>query len=412
MIEIDIAKLNPSKVNDLTEMAQTGYKLYSTNLIDLYNGLHPASLSKIAHILFSCVLTNKIYKKPDAKGYSDDESKRIFTSILVQPKDLAKRINPVKYLDVENDIENDISNILKRLDELEEQNIFYMWRLKSPSTYIFVMERDASSWKYYNPNGYIYPKSLKKIVRLAKSMIETMMHLDKQRNRKTTRIEVENSYGEFINKLICKMNPVVCEKLTKWNEGINIFSYTSCLLGELRQMADFEGCTYDKMFANRLPEHIRNKIIKLNKEVVVNIDALTLENDLVPSNGNLVKAKSTRSRSPKTANIEPLKAELHEVKRCDPFKNPTELTKYYRSLLRVYNSETRFYDFSSEVILAGDVLDTLIKNGRNNNIKFLNAWIRFYSINGLKGNNIFKEEKTSIRAIGQTFDSYNMSYIG
>ena len=417
-VKVNTLKLEPSKINELTELSQTGYKLYSTNLVDLYNGLHPASLSKLAHIIFNCILYNKMYKKPDAKGYSEDESRRIFTSTLFQPSDLAKRIHPVKYSDGNTDIENDISNILKKLDELEELNIFYMWRFRSPYSYIFVMERDVSSWKYYNPSGYIYPKSLRKIVRLAKSMINTMESLEKQRDRNSTRIEIENSFGEFINKLIGKMNPEISSKLTVWTGNSNIFSYTTSLFGELKNFKDFEGCIYSDLFVSRLPEHIRKKIVRTNKEAVM--DRMLLESELVPADDNLVRAKKSRQskkeikikevEQEKTSN--PIKAEIYEVKQSEPFKNPTELTKFYRSFLKTYNCNAKFYMFSDEVILAAEVLDIMSKGGKSDNIKFLKAWVRFYFINTLKGNNIFKEEQTSIRAFGKTFDSYNKNYIG
>ena len=62
--------------------------------------------------------------------------------------------------------------------------------------------------------------------------------------------------------------------------------------------------------------------------------------------------------------------------------------------------------------MAGEVLDTMMKNGKSDNIKFLKAWIRYYYINGLKGNNIYKEDMTSIKAFLKTFETYNKSYIG
>lgn len=413
------SKINPSSINELTEI-ESGYKLLNINLADCYNGLHPSGLSKLSNVIFNCILFNKIYKKPESKGYNEEEAKRIFTSILVQPQDLAKRLNPVKYSNGEKDIDTDISNILKSLSELEEMNIFYIWKFRQPYTFMFIMERDITSWRYYNKEGYVFPKGLKKILKLSKSMIDTMIVLESQRGRIPDRQVIEEAYGEFINKMIDKMNPEVSKNLTRWTKGVNIFSYISNVTGELKKMNDHEGCIYDNSFIHRLPEHIQKKVIKSNKEAIMYTEALELE--VIPQDGNLVKTrkekkpkvvKTTKSINELTGQLNDItpEAKQFEFESCDPFKNPTEFTKYYRSFLRLYNRETRFYSFTEEVLLSADVLDKLALNNRSN-LKFLKSWLRFYVVESLKGNNPLKEEKTSIGSFKKTFDSYNLNYIG
>ena len=407
--------IDPTKINELTEV-ETGYKLFNLNLVDLYNGLHPAQLSKLAHVLFSCLMYNKMHKKPDAKGYSEDEAKRIFTSISAQPTDLAKRIHPVKYADGSNAVDTDISNILKRLDELDALNVFYIWRFKQPYTFMFVMERDVSSWKYYNPNGCLYPKSLRKVLRLAKSMIDTMENLEGYRGRDVIRLEIEKSFGEFINRLIEKMHKAVASSLPKWDETKNIFSYASDLMSELKKLDDHAGCEYDELFTSRLPEPIKNRVLKLNKGANMNAEQLTAE--LVPANGNIVKhkiEKDTLKTKRKTSIPEDgaiFMPEQFEFKELTPFKNPTQLTKFYRAFLKMYNNETTFYSFASEVIWAAELLDKMMSNGKNENLDYLKAWIRFYLLNYLKGNAVLNCDKTSIKEFGKTFDAYNKVYIG
>lgn len=417
-ITVDLNKLSPSKINDLTEI-EMGYKLMSTNLTDFYSGLHPALLSKLAASLFSAILSNKRYKRPESSGYNEDEAKRIFSNILLQPSDIAKRLYPVKYATGENDVENDISNILKKIDELESLNVFYVWKFKSPYTYIFVMERDVASWQYYNPKGVLYPKGLKKILRLSKIMIETMEALEKQRDRIVDRKDIEKSFGEFINKLITKMGQKTQDKIPKYGENQNIFSYTSNALGILKKMEDHEGYEYDSMFINRLPEHIRKKIVKYNKEIIVNTEeTMQLEKELVPTNTNLIKLRGIAPKKTRQITISSDKEgktydpERVDVQALDPFKNPYNMTKYYRAFLRLYNKDAHFYEFATEVSIAEEILDTMLKNGKQNDIKFLKAWIRFYITNSLKGNNILKDEKTSLKEFGKSFAGYAKIHIG
>ena len=417
-IIVDLNKLSPSKINDLTEI-EMGYKLMSTNLTDFYNGLHPPLLSKLAASLFSAILSNKMYKKTDAHGYNEDEARRIFSTIMLQPSDIAKRLNPVKYATGENGVENDISNLLKRVDELEEMNIFYVWKFRSPYTYVFVMERDVASWKYYNPKGVLYPKGIKKILRLSKVMIETMESLERQRERHSERKDIEKSFGEFINKLIGKMNPEVAAKIVKYTEDKNIFSFISDALGTIKKMGDHEGYEYDDLFINRLPEHIRKKIVKTNKEMIVNIEEMMeLEKDLVPNNSNLIKLRGIAPKRTKATGIISEKSqktfdpERVDTQVLDPFKNPHDMTKFYRSFLRLYNKDAKFYDFSFEVSVAEEILDILIKNGKSNDIKFLKAWIRFYVTTNLKGNGILRQDKTTLKEFVKTFGAYSKIHLG
>lgn len=421
VLNIDSSKIDPSKINGLTEV-ENAWKLFNMNLVDFYSGLSPAGLAKLSYILFSCILYNKMYKKADAKDYNEHEAKRIYTSILVQPKDLAKRINPAKYADGEKDIETDISNILKNISTLEDMNIFYVWKYKLPYTFIFVMERDVTSWKYYNPKGVIYPKSLKKIIRLAKGMIDSMESLEKQRKRIPDRSDIEYSFGEFINKLIDKMSPEISGKLPKWKEGLNIFTYNSNLMGELKKLNDYEGYVYDDLFIKRLPEHVRKKIVKSHKELsMINEE---LESEIVPANGNIVKLRgkklSGQNKATKQEKVTDKEEEIEEsllanemsFKTLDPFANPTAFTKYYRTFLRLYNKDIKFYDFAAEVVIAAGIMDLMTLSGRCEDLRFLKAWLRFYAQNHLKGNNIYKLDKTSIKAFKDTFKSYSQIYIG
>ena len=283
------------------------------------------------------------------------------------------------------------------------------------------MERDIASWKYYNSKGKLYPKSLKKILRLAKSMIDTMEILDKERGRTSLKSEIEDSFGDFINKLICKMDLEVSSVLPKFSIGSNVFTYTSSLLGELKKIEDFAKYSYDELFLERLPDPIRKKLTKTKKAEDTDrkektMDIAMLEQELIPKNENLIKTKKPKIHNKqKTHNdisVGVIKAETIVVKETDPFKNPTELIRFYRAFIRQYNKDAKFFDFSAEVLSGSSVLDILTLNGRGSDMRFLRAWIRYYANNVLKGNSAMKEEKTSIREFAKTFEMYNRSYIG
>ena len=120
-------KIDIDKVRHITEVDE-GYKLISPSLCACYSGIHPDSLSKICHIIFeNVIMYNKLHIKKDDEKYREEEAKRIFSSILFQPCDLAQSVHPAKYSDGGN-VDNDISNIIKRLDEIEDNNIFYIWK--------------------------------------------------------------------------------------------------------------------------------------------------------------------------------------------------------------------------------------------------------------------------------------------
>lgn len=424
-MELACNKIESSKVRTLTEIEE-GYKLVSMNLLSCYNGIHPDSLSKLSNVIFNIILHNKMYIKKGDNKYKENEAKRIFSTILSQPSDLAYNIHPVKYLNGES-TENDISNIVKRIDELEEYNMFYVWKFKQPYTYIYIMERYINSWKYYNKKGILSIKSLRKITSLTKDLIDTMICLENKRDRSPNKEEIEESFGYFINKLLTKIDPNIEKQLTKFTKGINIYSYISTLVGELKKIENTENIEYDEQFINRLPTSIKNKLLKLHSNSHTNANTPTKVNEgedmnlemseLIPQNPNIVKAKKTKINKQREIAINILnsekgpEAEDGSFNNENPFKNPRAFTIFYRSSIKLYNGKAVFYDFVSEIKNAADIMDLLLKNNRND-LKFLKAWIRNYLTFALTGNNVYKEEKTSLKTFKDSFEKYNNIYIG
>lgn len=406
----------PSKVNIVTEHKEN-YKIISLFLMDSYNGLHPSSLSKLAHVIFNLIIYNKLYRNPDNKNYSLEEDRRIYSNVLITPENILKRIAPSKYRVDNKTISNDISNLTSRIQTLEDNNIFYVWRYKQPYTYLFIMERDVGCWKYYNSSAYVTPKTLKKIVRAGKCIIDTMVKLEEKRERGVDQQDIEKSFGNFLNRMIDKMNPTVASELSRWVDTANIGSYLTRLSADLRPIEDFKGQVFAPDFLDHLPDPVRNEI--LNKKVKVEKTEKTKENkmnmgelelELVPQNENIAKIR--KSRRPKVSAEESPTATSTKFVTIDPFNGAYDFVKFYRAVIKSQNPEAKFYSATLESADAEQVLDLLVKNGKNNNLKFLKKWIYNFISTSLRDNNIFKPEKTSLQAFMKTFSTFNGSYYG
>jgi len=408
-----MSKIKPSEVNIVTEHKEK-YKQINLFLTDSYNGLNPSSLSKLAHVIFNLIMYNKMHWKPNHKYYSLEEDRRIYSNILISPEDVLRRISPAKYSVKNKKVANDVSNLTSRIQDLEDDNIFYVWRYKQPFTYLFIMERDVGCWKYYNSEAFVTPKTLKKVVRAGKCIISTMVKLEGKRQRSINKPDIENSFGNFLNRLIDKMNPSVIPELSRWVEKANIYQYLSRLSADLRPIDDYEGQVIAPDFLDHLPVPVRNEINKKTKTKTKtkgkgdNMNMSSLEMDLVPKDENITKARKTRKSKPKDA----LSPKAVPFKITDPFKNSLSLVKYYRSVVKSQNPEAKFYTLASEVSDAQVVLDTLIKSKRDGDLKFLKMWIYNHVAVGLKGNNIYKPEKTTMKEFLETFSSFNGSYYG
>jgi len=394
----------PNKINIVTEHKEN-YKLVSLYLMDCYNGLHPPLLCKLSHVIFNLIIYNKLYRNTNHKHYDAEEDKRIYSNILITPENILKRLAPSKYQIDNKDIENDIANLSNRLQILDDNNIFYIWRYKQPFTYVFIMERDVGCWKYYNSEAFLTPKTLKKIVRSGKCIIDTMIKLESKRQREIDKSDIEKSFGNFLNRMIDKMNPSVISNLSRWVDTANIFEYIVRLNADLRAISDYEGQVISDDFMGHLPDPVRKEISNRNtKETKMNA---SLELQLVPQNENLTKIRKTRSHNPNV-----MDAKVEHFQSVDPFKNATQFVKFYRSIIREQNNEAKFFDMISEANDATYILDAMIKHNRNGDKKFLRMWIYHFYSTYLKGNNVYKTEKTSVKELFKTLDAFDASYYG
>ena len=384
--------------NSLT--APEKYKKYNVEMIDAYISLHPFALSKLSISLFNAILATQHNVK--SKRYKLEESKRIFNNTYISLEDILNRCHPVKYNIENKSIENDMSNLMGRIQELDDNNIFYVWKFSKPITYMFVIERDIGLWKYFNPKAFVTPKTIKKIIALHKYMIDSMFDFEKKRGRRTKREEIEKSFiNEFLNGIIDKTNPSVKNKIKNIEKDEN---YLDNLKHVINQIDDYEGYVQDELFLNRLPYHLQEKINITKKGE--NMDFNMLSNALVPQNENLIQEKPIKKKKRKIT----YHNNQTTFKDYKPFSNCNDFIKYYREIIKMHNEKANFYPIGSERMIATKIMDALIEKDRSKDTDFLRAWIRYYIQSYLNGNNIMKKEKTSLHSFFKTFDMYNNKY--
>lgn len=404
-------KIDHEKRNMLTEH-ECNYKRYNPAIIDGFNALHPPLRSKLCMVVFNIIMETKRYHKPGARYYSEEENRRIYSNKYVSLEGILDRCYPVKYGVEGKDVKQDVSNLMKKLQELDDMNIFYIWRYGFPYTYMFLLERDIGLWTYFNPNGCVTPKSLKKVVRSSNGIIDTMVKLEKSRKRAVSLQDVERSFlTDLIGHLVSKMDKTVAKKLPKWDQKQPIADYLSELRNSLAELEKYDGLIHHETFAQRLPKHLRDKIIYIEDETKENkMDLAQLSKDLVPTNENVVTEKKSRRKRVQTANGEIILANKVPFKSLDPFANCNQFMKFYREVIRMYNNNANFYSVDSERREATEILDLLIHNGKNGDRDFLRSWIRYYIGSNLYGNNVYKPDRTALINFRKTFKDYEGKY--
>jgi hypothetical protein len=397
--------------NQLTEH-EKNYKRYNTEIIDAYNAVNPPTLSKLSMVIFNAIMDNKLHRQPTARDYSRTEDKRIYNSKYITLEDLLDRCQPYKYGVESKPVKNDLSNLMARLKELDDYNIFYIWRYGKPFTYMFVMERDIGVWKYFNNGACVHPKTLNKIVSCFSGMVNCIVKFEKTRGRPVELKNIEISFvKDFIPHIMSKMDKNVVAKLPKWDQNQSITDYLMSLKETIKPLYDYEGLEEDPSFLKHLPRHLVAKIeskAKNKKENKMNIAQLS--RDLIPEDESLIKDKKYRAKRSKPNPKDSLHPEKTTFQMVDPFLNCNQLLKYYREVIRLYNKNAKFYPPDSERVPATQIMDLLIENGKNGDKDFLRSWIRYYIGSYLQGNNVYKPEKTSLSSFKKTFRTYEGKY--
>jgi len=389
--------------NKLTEH-QGNYKLCNLNLLSCYAGLYPASLTKLSLVIFNQIIFNKMYHSKDSQYYDPQEEKRIYTKSPVNPATLLENCHPIKYRYEERDASKDFGNMSRRISELDDNNIFYTWKCGYPKNYMFILERDIGLWRYYNPNAFVTPKTIRKIIGSTKGMCQSMQKILEESGDNTTIYDIRKSFCMFVHRMVKKMNPNISDSLEQWEDDKDFKKYLTTLNKELKDLNPYAGLEEDENFYKRLPLDIQLKLSPPPRKKNVNKE---LENDLVPKDEDLIKKKKkTRKRIPSKV----AETNFETFKKIDPMENVNSFIRYYRSVVKDQYPNAEFYDFISESNIASLIMDDILESGQDKD--FLRSWMSFYAETKLKGNNMRNKEKTSLKSLKETYEEYSSRYIG
>lgn len=406
--------------NMLTEYS-LNYRYINSPLWYCYMGLG-GKLCQLSNYLFCKILDSMLYGER-AKTKSN-EGKRIYTDIELTMEDILRDINPQKYLKDEKFLESDKTNIIRRIKELDDLNIFYYWRYAD--YFVFIMERDVGCWKFYNSKGCVVPKTLKKIVALSGDMITFMIDVTRRNNVNTTEEAIRLSYGKFLKRMISKMNPLIAHALPIWsNESLG--EYLEKLKESLKGMSEHGGLIQDESFTKKLPPTVSRKLeryidkaIQKHSKSTENVmiteiekqENGSLESELVPKNQNIVKKmrerkKRTKIKMPNVFSL-PSEPKMYRYDgEVDPFKDARELMRYYRAFLTMkFSKSVNFDGFENDAPYAAQILDLLIANKRSDKA-FLNGWLNHFCEHKLKGAKAYKTKYTSMKILKDTFVEFN-----
>ena len=394
-------------VSDLTEY-ETNYRFVNIPLQNCYFGL-PANMAKLSGSLFDLIIKNKMYNEK-GKEKNVNENKRVYSDITVTLEELAQELYPIKYAET-GDLSNDLSNLDKRIKDLHDNNVFYCWKYKS--NLIFVMEREIVGWKYYNPQAYLPPKTLKKILHLGQDIMMCMGKAAKRYHGKLDSAHMENSFGWFLNDLVSKMNPMVSADIPKWEDKGNLVEYCKILAEKLKGIGNYDGLCITGDFLKRLPRTVKWKIYKSveKKEMKNNVDK-ELRDSLIPTTPHIsrrkVGIKAKKEIAKKHEENVPVSSPVPLVYGgdIDPFKDSLAFMKYYHMFIQTHvSSRARFESYSIDSLSSASILDALIDKGKNNK-EFLDAWLDYFCKNSLKGTKCMKPKYTSMKLFSETLEDF------
>ena len=393
-------------IRDKLTEHETNFRKCNLNLISCYAGLYPATLTKLSVVIFNKILSNKKYIEKSSAFYDEQEDKRIYTNIPISTSDLLMDCHPVKYRDNSNDINTDSGNLVKRLKELDDNNIFYVWRLGRPNNYMFVMERDIGLWRYYNGNAHVTPKTVKKIILSTKGMCNSMFKILKERGDNVSPDCVRNSFCKFVNRIVDKMDPSLSKDFGNFSTYSSCKEYLIDTKNKICQMDPYSGLSENKSFERNLPNTVFCQINKKCSPKVNSEKMIELQKQIGSSENlkDFTTEKNKKKRKPSA------KTKVEKFSRINPLKNATSLLKFYRNFLKANNSKIVFCNFESEISHAGEILDEVNKG--NCDERFLRSWMSYFIETKLKGENSRNQYKTSIGELKKTYCDYKVRYIG
>jgi hypothetical protein len=372
------------------------WKRCNTAILDGYAALHPQSLPKLCIIIFNMIIEDN---EPDPSSVK--AGGKIYSTIPVYLENLLERCYPVKYGVEKKDMKSDFYNLSRRLQELHDNNIFYIWKLGKPYIHMFFMERNISLWKYFNPSAVIIPKTIKKILKDPDNVVATMKQLLNS-NEPLTDMSTEQIYDSFLNDFISPLLEKYgfSQMIDKNNVETSSRDIILRIKERVYKMDDYHEATYDPSFLLRLPKHLSKYISSTSLSKTYN--------EIIPSNGNMVPVEDsleTRKRdNKKQKDAPPPKRKAFES--MDLFSNCLHFIKFYRLMVTKNIPDAVFYPSQTERKHATDAMDSMIIN-KCDNVDSLIRWINYYSSFLLQKNKYKNKEYTSIKAFNKTFKEFN-----
>jgi hypothetical protein len=393
-------------ISDITEY-KTNYRNVNMPLQGCYIGL-PSTMTKIAEAIFDLIIKNKMYnEKGKAKGTNED--KRIYSDITTTLEELVLELYSIKYAEGGTNLRSDSGNLDMRIRELHKNNVFYSWKYKG--RFIFVMEREVISWKYYNPNAFLPPKTLKKILHLAQDMMICMGKAIKRDNGKVDLVDMENSFGWFLRGLIGKLNPIISADIFLWENGKNIVEYCKRLSEKIGTLGDFDGMLMTSDFLLRLPRSVKWKIREEMEKKGMKIDKEMMD-ALIPANAHItrrrvgIKVKNEAVVRQETTSVTSTPVALVYSGDINPLKDPRTFIKYYRMFIETHvNSRAKFEPYAIDTLSSSRILDALIDKSKSNK-EFIDAWMDYFCKNYLKGTKCMKPKYTAMKLFSDTLEDF------
>lgn len=410
--------------NNITEH-KNSYSLCSLELLDCYNALRSGIISKLCVTIFNSILYDKINVKKQNENLYASESKRIYNKKYLSPKLILQQIKPYKYNVEGKDINKDVGNISKYINQLHDNNIFYVWKMGHPQAYMFFLERDPGIWKEYNEKATIPPKTILKMANVSFDAVKAMEVILEKNNTPFSKKKINRSYANFLDELIKKMPPSCYALSPKLSEYKEFSTYIKDVKDALGEMDDFQDFEVDESFLLKLPQSFRTKYliaiteydnqhvneIDLEEQQMNTTEKQTLESLLIPSNKNLVSDVITKEKKA-VSKKRNLNAKKHSfAKELKPFENCNDMIRYYQAQFRQVHAQAYFDSFARERNHALKLMDLLIENDRGNDKKFLRSWIRYYA-QKLSVGRSKSAENTSIKAFSKTIGEYQNIYLG
>jgi hypothetical protein len=397
------------------------YRRINHYVLACFNGINLKSLGRMAFIAFEAIIRNKFYgdKAQETSRKDIDETRRIYNDISLTMTDILLEWDHSKYIN-QKEASMVVSNMNKTIRSLDDLNIFYCWKYEG--LYMFVIERDFRIWKYYNSKGCLIPKTLKKIIVIGHDMISCMEKNAKKAYNKLDKSRIEASFGDFLNRMIDKMNPMVTSEIAKWDGNQEVGEYMVQLSEKIKDIEDYRGLEFADDIFMKLPysvsEKLRKKLdeattMKKRKETKEETTS-DVEKNIIPENPNIAKPRRQRIAQ----NLASKKDNSDKIERydfsndVDPFKNVPNFIEYYRAWLQIHHKSIsiRFESFAGDTIYAAQIMDMLRENNRSD-IVFLVGWIKYFYDYRLKGNKMYKSKYTSLKAFMETFGEYNARHV-